>query len=339
MSIPAAGPQDVVGVVVVTYSPGETLRGLLDSIPAASSRPVAVVLADNGSTDGSVEAAVDRQAGRDGGTEQASRDGQAGREERAGISTLALLRTGGNLGYGAAANAGVQALDPAIEWVMVVNPDLVLAPGSIDALLEAAGRHPDGGAFGPLLTDADGLVYPSARQLPSVGAGIGHAVFGWWWPKNPWTRSYRQDAAEPTERVAGWLSGSCLLLRRKAFAGVDGFDPEFFMYFEDVDLGDRLARTGWSSVYCPTARAVHLGGRSTEREPAAMAEAHHRSAYRYLAKRYRAPWQAPLRWVLRAGLAARSFLSKRSAKVAAGASIPDRRIDRTSSTKGETPLG
>jgi N-acetylglucosaminyl-diphospho-decaprenol L-rhamnosyltransferase len=308
MSIPVAGPQDMVGVVVVTYSPGDTLRGLLDSIPAASTRPVTVVLADNGSTDGSVEAAVE----------------QGGRP---GVLDIELVRTGGNLGYGAAANVGVQVLDPGIEWVMVVNPDLVLAPGSIDELLNAAGRHPDGGAFGPLLTDDDGVVYPSARQLPSVGAGIGHAVFGWWWPRNPWTRSYRQDAAEPTERVAGWLSGSCLLLRRKAFAAVGGFDPGFFMYFEDVDLGDRLGQAGWSSIYCPTARAVHLGGRTTEREPDAMAQAHHRSAYRYLARRYRMPWQAPLRWVLRAGLAARSFLSKRSAKIAAGASIPDRRID------------
>ena len=332
MSIPVAGPQDVVGVVVVTYSPGDTLRGLLDSIPAASSRPVAVVLADNGSTDGSVEAAVE-QGGRAGIEDPVGLEDPAGRADPAGnvapsaIKTVELVRTGGNLGYGAAANIGVQALDPGIEWVMVVNPDLVLTPGSIDALLDAAGRHPDGGAFGPLLTDADGVVYPSARQLPSVGAGIGHAVFGWWWPRNPWTRSYRQDAAAPTERVAGWLSGSCLLLRRKAFAAVDGFDPGFFMYFEDVDLGDRLAQVGWSSIYCPTARAIHLGGRSTEREPAAMAEAHHRSAFRYLASRYQAPWQAPLRWVLRAGLSARSFLSKRSAKVAAGASIPDRRVD------------
>ncbi len=130
------------------------------------------------------------------------------------------------------------------------------------------------------------MVYPSARHLPSIGAGVGHALFGWWWPTNPWTRQYRQDAAEPVERIAGWLSGSCLLLRRKAFDEVDGFDPAYFMYFEDVDLGDRLAKAGWSSVYCPSARAVHQGGHSTERAPRRWREAHHRSAYRYLSRRY-----------------------------------------------------
>ena len=97
------------------------------------------------------------------------------------------------------------------------------------------------------------------------------------------------------------------------------------MYFEDVDLGDRLARAGWSSVYCPSARAVHQGGHSTERAPAAMAEAHHRSAYRYLAGRYPAPWQAPLRLVA-AGRPGRPRLPA-IAKVAAGAALPDRHAE------------
>ena len=290
-----------IGLVTITYSPGESLAALLDSIPMATSRQVSVVLADNGSTDGSVEAA----AGRPG---------------------IRLVRTGGNVGYGAAANAGVAVLDPAIAWVLVINPDVVLGQGSIDALLEAATRHPEAGAFGPLITTPDGVVYPSARHLPSVGLGVGHALFGWWWPSNPWTRAYRQDMTAPIERTTGWLSGSCLLLRRAAFSAVDGFDPAYFMYFEDVDLGDRLARAGWASVYCPTARVVHLGGHSTERAPHAMVDAHHRSAYRYLSRRYSARWQAPLRWSLKVGLAARALASKRSARVAGGAAIPDRRV-------------
>jgi N-acetylglucosaminyl-diphospho-decaprenol L-rhamnosyltransferase len=270
---------------------------------------LSVVLADNGSTDGSVETAATRPGVR-------------------------LLRTGGNLGYGAAANAGVRVLDPGIEWVLVANPDLVFGAGAIDALLVAASRHPEAGAFGPLIVTPEGVVYPTARHLPSIGAGVGHAVFGWWWPKNPWTRAYRQDAGEPVERPAGWLSGSCLLLRRKAFAAVDGFDPGYFMYFEDVDLGDRLGRAGWSSWYCPSAVAVHRGGHATKRAPAAMSDAHHRSAYRYLSGKYPARWQAPLRWLLAAGLQGRAFLSRRSAKVAAGAPIPDRRIDES----GDRPV-
>lgn len=295
------GPDpDVIGLVVVTYSPGAALTGLLDSLPAATGRTVTTVLADNGSTDGSVESAAERPH-------------------------VQLLRTGGNLGYGGAANRGVAALDPTISWVVVANPDVQFGPGSIDELIAAAHRHPRAGALGPLITTPDGLVYPSARELPSIFTGAGHALLGWVWPTNPWTRRYRRDAEHPVERAAGWLSGSCLLLRRAAFEQVNGFDPSYFMYFEDVDLGDRLGRAGWINVYCPSATVVHQGGHATERSSAAMAQAHHDSAYRYLSGRYPGWWRAPLRWGLRGALAVRSLVSARSNKVAGGASVPPRR--------------
>jgi N-acetylglucosaminyl-diphospho-decaprenol L-rhamnosyltransferase len=295
--------EPAVGVVTVTFSPGDTLEALLDSIPAACSREVAVVLADNGSTDGSVEQAAQRPH-------------------------VVLVRTGGNLGYGAAANAGIAVLDAGIEWVLLVNPDVVLGERALDLLLEAAGRHPTAGALGPLITTEDGTVYPSARQLPSFTTGVGHAMFGWWWPSNPWTQAYRLDHAEPTERPAGWLSGACLLLRRAAFDQVHGFDPAYFMYFEDVDLGERLTAAGWSNIYAPSARVMHHGGRSTQRQPAAMAKVHHHSAYRYLAGRYTHWWQAPLRWLLKAGLALRAAMAERSAQVSGGAALPKRQAHR-----------
>ncbi len=289
-----------VGLVTVSFSPGDTLAALLDSVARASAAPVPVVIADNGSTDGSVEAAA----------------------ERPGVT---LVRTGGNLGYGRAANIGVAALDPAVPWVLIVNPDVQLGDGAIDALLAVADRSPDAGAIGPLITDPAGVVYPSARDLPSLGRGIGHALCGWWWPTNPWTRAYRRQADDLVERTAGWLSGACLLLRRSAFDQVRGFDPGYFMYFEDVDLGERLGRAGWRSVYAPSAVVTHLGGHSTERQSAAMAVAHHRSAYRYLSRRYSRGWQAPLRLALRGGLAVREAVAKRSARVAGGAALPDSR--------------
>lgn len=295
----AGSTPPVVGLVAVTYSPGPALDRMLDSLAGAYSGDLRVILADNGSTDGSVERAARRPGVR-------------------------LVRTGGNLGYGGGANVGVRALGLGIDWVVIANPDLVFAAGAIDRLLECADRHPAAGAFGPLITTPDGVVYPSARNLPSIADGVGHALCGWWWPTNPWTRRYRLDAQAPTERIAGWLSGSCLLVRRRAFEQVGGFDEAYFMYFEDVDLGDRLSRAGWTNVYCPSARVAHRGGHATERDPGPMAVAHHRSAYRYLAARHPARWQAPLRWALKAGLGARALLARRLHKVAAGAELPDR---------------
>ena len=135
------------------------------------------------------------------------------------------------------------------------------------------------------------------------------------WPANPWTRSYRREG-DVGERTAGWLSGSCLLLRREAWDSVDGFDPRYFMYFEDVDLGDRMHRAGWLNVYVPGAVAEHLGGRATGRDPetaARMLGEHHRSAYRFLADRHRGLRWAPLRLALRVGLDVRARLGARQA--------------------------
>jgi N-acetylglucosaminyl-diphospho-decaprenol L-rhamnosyltransferase len=108
-------------------------------------------------------------------------------------------------------------------------------------------------------------------------------------------------------------------MRRDAFDAVGGFDPAYFMYFEDLDLGERFGKAGWQNVYVPSAEVVHEGGHATTRVPGPMAREHHRSAWRYLSRRYRGWRWAPVRWVLRAGLWARSLLARRVSRVAAGA--------------------
>lgn len=275
-------------VVTVTYSPGPHLDRFLASLGHATERPVTVVMADNGSTDGVPEEAVER------------------------YPNARLLSTGANLGYGSAVNRAVAAYlsarDDDPEFFVVANPDVVWGPGSIDALLEAAGRWPRAGALGPLIRDPDGSVYPSARHQPSLIRGGMHAVVGPVWKTNPWTAAYRQQRLEPSERPVGWLSGSCLVLRKQAYDAIAGFDERYFMYMEDVDLGDRLEGAGWQNVYVPSAEVLHDKGHSTGRDPARNLAAHHTSTYTFLADRHPRWWQAPLRWTIRSALAARAGL-------------------------------
>jgi N-acetylglucosaminyl-diphospho-decaprenol L-rhamnosyltransferase len=282
---------DVLPVVTVTYSPGPHLERFLSSLTVATDLPVQVVVADNGSVDGTPEAAVSR------------------------YSNVRLLRTGANVGYGRAVNQGVAefASSPS-EFLVIANPDVVWSPGSIDALLEVARRWPRAAAVGPLIHDPDGSVYPSARHLPSVIRGGMHAVVGPFWKSNPWTAAYRQDHQQPSEREVGWLSGSCLLVRRGAFDEIGGFDERYFMYMEDVDLGDRFGRAGWRNVYAPSAEVLHDKGHSTGRDPASNLAAHHDSTWLYLSDRHSGPLRAPLRWAMRGALAVRSGLAVRSSR-------------------------
>jgi N-acetylglucosaminyl-diphospho-decaprenol L-rhamnosyltransferase len=280
-------PQAPVAVVTVSYRSSGVLPAFLASLGAATSRPVQTLIVDN-----MPEVAVAQLAAHEGAV---------------------YLPLAANPGYGGAVNAAVRTLGPDVEWVLIVNPDVVLEPGSLDILLDVAERDAGVGAVGPAVLNPDGSVYPSARLVPSLRIGIGHALFAGAWPSNPWSRRYRQED-DPHPRDTGWLSGSCLLVRRVAFEAISGFDEGYFMYFEDVDLGMRLGRAGWRNRYEPSARVTHTGAHSTTSAHAAMVKAHHDSANRFLAKKYPGPFWLPVRVVLRIGLWARSVFSRLRAR-------------------------
>lgn len=255
----------------------------LDSIGTAE--PVAIAIADNLPSDGSVDAIA----------------------RRYGAEYLPLPE---NPGYGRAVNLAVQRLPPSVKWVLISNPDVELHSGALATLLATADSGDRIGSVGPLVRETSGAVYPSARELPSLLTGTGHALFGRIWPENPWTRRYHAATSE-VERNAGWLSGSCLLVRREAFDEVNGFDESFFMYFEDVDLGYRLSKAGWLNRYQPAAEVTHTGAHSTVGVSAAMVHAHHESARRYIAKRYPQPILWPVRQLVFFSLRVRAQLAGR----------------------------
>jgi N-acetylglucosaminyl-diphospho-decaprenol L-rhamnosyltransferase len=271
-------------IVTVSYNSGRYLEDFLASTAAAArtDHPLRVVVADNDSDDVVRLAATTRSHGAE------------------------FLELGRNLGYGGAVNEAVRQLGPEVRWVLVSNPDVVMEPGSLDVLLSVARSDDSIGAVGPAIVEPDGSVYPSARRVPSLRTGLGHALFANVWPGNPWTRGYHRDGEHDVRRVTGWLSGACLLVRRSAFDSLGGFDDRFFMYFEDVDLGHRLGRAGWTSVYEPAARVMHVGAHSTQNSSREMRLVHHRSAYRFLAGKYDRWYLWPLRAVLRVALAVRA---------------------------------
>jgi N-acetylglucosaminyl-diphospho-decaprenol L-rhamnosyltransferase len=296
MATPAARPAaPTVGIATVSYGSDAVLGPFLKSIPAASTASVMVVVADNRpeSPDNTVP----------------------GLCASAGATYLAMPS---NLGYGKAMNAAVKAMPASIQWVLISNPDVLLAPGTIDELVRGGDTDARVGAVGPAVRNEDGTVYPSARAIPSLRTGVGHALFSNLWAANPWTTAYLRDArGELTARDAGWLSGSCVLVRRSVFDQLGGFDPRFFMYFEDVDLGNRIGKAGYRNLYWPTASITHSGAHSTTGVASdAMIRAHHTSARQFLATKYPGVVLWPVRVTLSVGLAVRSFLVRRRARAA-----------------------
>ncbi len=283
-----ARPPPTVAIITVSYRSDQVLPAFLASIAAASTSPPFTVIADNSPSESdSVRSAA----------------------AAAGAEYIPLSR---NRGYGGAINAAAATLPAPIEWIIVSNPDVVLHPFSVDRMIARLKTDPSIATTGPAVYTASGDIYPSARAIPSLRTGIGHALFANLWVDNPWTREYRNDyPRELTVRDTGWLSGACLAIRRTAFDEIGGFDEAYFMYFEDVDLGHRMTRAGYRNVYEPHASVTHSGAHSTSTDSPRMISIHHRSAQRFLALKYPGPVLWPVRFALELGLTVRSWIERR----------------------------
>ena len=248
-----------VTAVVVNHDAGDALSQCVTSLWAQEVS--AVVVVDNNSTDGSAERlmAMDPQ--------------------------VLLVSTGTNLGYGAGVNRGVAAAPLPTEFILVSNPDLVVHPGAVGAMVGAFDDDHSLGIAGPRILQEDGSRYPSARRFPELTDALGHALLGLIAPRNRFSRRYKMQGDEPLETTAvDWVSGACFLVRRRAFEDLGGFDEAYFMYAEDVDLCWRAHRAGWGVAYVPSGSVTHQQGTATSRRPYRMLLAHHRSTLRFAMK-------------------------------------------------------
>jgi N-acetylglucosaminyl-diphospho-decaprenol L-rhamnosyltransferase len=266
-----------VSAVVVNYNAKEYLLSCLESLYEEG--VAMVVVADNGSTDGSGQAVLER------------------------YPTAKWVPTGANLGYGGGANVGAALVGG--MYLLVSNADVVVAEGSVRGMRDFLETNPQVAVVGPRILDATGALYPSARRFPDMLEALGHGIVGQFWAGNPFSRRYRMTDWDHSERrEVDWVSGACFLARREAWDEVGGFDSAFFMYMEDVDLCMRLRAKGWSIGYEPAAEVVHVQGVSADQHPYRMLFAHHMSMWRF-ADRTTGGWRRCLLPLVMVGLAVR----------------------------------
>jgi len=274
-------------VVAVGYDSQSEWNGFFESIRTSSVSPVSIVVVDN-----SPELSL--------------------RAKQWPTLPLTVIHEPANRGYGSAANRGIQSLPSGVEWVAVCNPDTRFLPETVETLLEHRDSFGSTGVLGPGILTPSGDIFPSARAIPGIRIGVGHALMSKIWPANPWTAKYlgSYDSTEP--QSVGWLSGAFLLINRRVCESIGGFDEGFFMFFEDVDLGRRVKQAGFRNVYVPSAQVTHSGAHSTSAHEKKMLLAHHRSAEIFLAKLYPHRYQWPLRALLRVGLRVRARIQTRN---------------------------
>ena len=224
-------------LAMVTHDSETVLeRNLEGAVTAAGDLDTTLVVIDNGSRDGGPELVRSR---RDGG------------------APIQLVELESNRGYAAGVN--VAFAEAAGRDVMLLNPDVALEDAApVRALVSHMAERPRAGVAAPRLLGPDSQVQPSARRTASLVAMLGSLPAGRTVP--PLRRAHERylSPSMTTAPVSvDWVIGAAMLIRRRAYDEVGGFDPRFFLYMEDADFCRRLYRAGWSVDYLPAVGLHH----------------------------------------------------------------------------------
>jgi len=250
----------VISVLIVNRNGEQWIEGCLDSFSDEPRDQIQIIVVDNDSTDRSAEI-IERR-----------------------FPHVALMPMGRNAGFAVANN--LAAANAEGDALLLLNNDAWLEPGCLSRLRERLESDERLGLVAPKIVRPDGrsqFVWAPDRSL------LGEAVQRL---RNPFEgRALNHGLGEQLLRAVfgqGWYTAACVLLRRQAFEGIGGFDPSYFLYFEDADLCLRLRAAGWRLRWEPEATAVHAGGgRSLDDE----AEAHYRRSQLYYYYRHRPRWE------------------------------------------------
>ena len=201
-----------------------------------------VILIDNNSADGSVDAL------------------------RAQFPQITIVENAANLGFGKANNQGMRLAKG--EYIMLLNSDTVVLDQALEKMVTYLDSHPDVMMAGPKVLNADRtLQHACRRQLPTPTSSFYH-LFGLVkiFRRNAQVNAYKgyNREANVTEPVEA-LSGAAMMFRRQVFEVTGGFDEQFFMYAEDLDLSKQVHDRGWKTMFLHTAEIVHYGGASSKK--------------------------------------------------------------------------
>jgi GT2 family glycosyltransferase len=253
----------LVSALIVSYNVRGLLLDALRGYYASGGPALETIVVDNASSDGSADAVEDE------------------------FPQVTVIKLDRNVGFGRANNAGLEACKG--EFVLLLNPDVVVNEDCVRSLADFLSTTPEAGAVGPRLRRPDGRPDLAARRaFPSpISALYRFLGLSRLFPKSSRFNRYNLGHL-PVDAVHEIDAGTaaCLMLRRAAIDQVGFFDPDYFMYGEDLDLCYRIRQGGWKIYYVPDAIAVHLKGTSTRQAAGRMRYEFHRAMWVFHRKHY-----------------------------------------------------
>jgi GT2 family glycosyltransferase len=223
-----------------------------------------IIVVDNGSEDGSQEAV------------------------RTEFPSVKLIENEANLGFAKANNIGIRAAKG--RYVCVVNSDVRVMEGCIDALTDFMNLHPSVGLCGPQILWPDMSIQDSCRRFPSLWNNFCSGFkLDKLFPHSPvFSGEHMFYFAHNEQMKVDSLAGCFLMIRRESLDRVGLFDERYFIYAEEVDLCKRFRNSIWEVVFYPDAKAVHHHAASSSRDPIRFALEQQRSILKYWRKHHSA---------------------------------------------------
>ncbi|MBD3232007.1 glycosyltransferase [Candidatus Dependentiae bacterium] len=201
---------------------------------------------------------------------------------------ITFIQNNENKGFSFAVNQGI-ALSKG-KYLMVLNPDSLILNDALKKMVNFLNDHSRIGIIGPKVYEKDKkTIQLSCRSFPDYSIFLfnRYSVLSKLFPNNKWTRRYLlHDWAHDHIREVDWVSGCCMMIRKKMIEKIGAFDVQFFMYNEDVDICIRAKQNGWGVYYYPDAEILHYIGESSKFLKYQMIIERHKSIWKFYKKHY-----------------------------------------------------
>jgi len=251
-------------IIIVNYNTKQLTLDCISSVfQSITSYRYEVILIDNASSDGSVEAIQDQ------------------------FPEVKIISNNENTGFSRANNQGIQIAGG--SYVLLLNSDTVIEATTLDTMIRYMETHPKVGASGCKLILPDGTLDDACKRgFPTPLASFYYAFgFSKRHPSDPKYNQYKLTHLDPDqEHVVDCLVGAFMMVREEVIEQVGGLDEEFFMYGEDIDWCYRIKDAGWKITYYPKTTVIHYKGASSRKKPNKIIYEFHRAMVLFHRKHY-----------------------------------------------------
>ncbi|WKL05013.1 glycosyltransferase family 2 protein [Paenibacillus amylolyticus] len=258
-----SSPPDA-SIIIVNYNTRQLTLDCLASVYAThTSYRLEIIVIDNASHDGSVEAI------------------------REVYPSVQLIANNHNTGFAVANNQGIKVAIG--RYILLLNSDTVIQPDTLQTMVGFMDRHPEMGASGCKVILPDGSLDKACKRgFPTPSASFYYAFgISRLFPDRPKFNQYQLGHLSPDDEYpVDCLVGAFMLVRRETIEQIGGLDETFFMYGEDIDWCYRIKEAGWGIFYYPRTYIVHYKGGSARRKPLKITYEFHRAMWVFHRKHY-----------------------------------------------------